>query len=215
MTEAMQLEQLVVGAVATNCYIGIHTKTKEAFIVDPGGDFPSIKNIIEKNGAKPVAILLTHGHFDHVEAAEQLAETYKIPMIAHEKEKETLENAMINLSGAMMGNPQKFKADQYVKDAYESDVAGFHFRVLFTPGHTAGGCCYYFPREDMVFSGDSLFCGSIGRTDFPGGSASVLVGAIKDKLLQLPEQTLVLPGHDARTTIEQERMYNPFLSGVF
>ncbi len=211
MTEHIKIEQLVVGMVATNCYIVMNTKQNEAFIVDPGADARNIRQKIAEMKCTPVAILLTHGHFDHAGAAEELAGEYDIPIYAHEKEQDTLENPMVNLSGMMAGDAKKYPADVYVRDGEELAVAGFTVRVLFTPGHTVGGCCYYIAREDVVFSGDSLFCGSIGRTDFPGGSAAALVQAVREKLLVLPGNTRVLPGHDARTTIEQERMYNPFL----
>lgn len=211
MTDKMQIEQFVVGMVATNCYIAINKETNEALVIDPGDEADRLAQEMQRLGVIPVAILLTHGHFDHAGAANALAQRYGILVYAHEKEQDTLENPNINLSGPMIGRPAKYKADIYLRDEQEVDLAGFHLRVLFTPGHTAGGCCYYIAREDVVFSGDSLFCGSIGRTDFPGGSASTLVSAVKDKLMQLPENTLVLPGHDARTTIETERMYNPFL----
>lgn len=211
MTERLQLEQYVVGPVATNCYLAIHKQTREALLVDPGDEIGCLPDILKEHHCRLVAILLTHGHFDHAGAAEMLAARYNLPIFAHEKEKETLENPELNLSGAMGGQGVSFAADVYVKDQQELQLAGFTIRVLFTPGHTAGGCCYYLPREDVVFSGDTLFCGSIGRTDFPGGSASTLVQGIREKLLTLPERTIVLPGHDSRTTIEQERMYNPFL----
>jgi glyoxylase-like metal-dependent hydrolase (beta-lactamase superfamily II) len=197
--------------VATNCYFVTNRKTGETIIVDPGAEAKRLQQLLQEDGKKPVAILLTHGHFDHAGAAGQLAEAYGISVYAAEAEKATLADANINLSGPMAGNATTYHADVFLRDEQEIDLAGFHIRVLYTPGHTPGGCCYYFPREDLVFSGDSLFCGSVGRTDFPGGSAAQLVQAVRDKLMILPENTLVLPGHDARTTIEQERMYNPFL----
>ena len=104
-----------------------------------------------------------------------------------------------------------FHADIYLKDEQELDLAGFHIRVLPTPGHTPGGCCYYFPYENVVFSGDTLFCTSVGRTDFPGGSMSDIIRSIKEKLMTLPDRTTVYPGHNDVTTIENERMYNPYL----
>ena len=111
----------------------------------------------------------------------------------------------------MMGREERFSADEFVKDEQELDLAGFHIRVLHTPGHTVGGCCYYLPYEDVVFSGDTLFCMSVGRTDFPKGSMSAIVRSIKEKLMVLPEHTTVYPGHNDVTTIENERMYNPYL----
>ena len=211
MTDKLEIKQFVVGMAATNCYLAVNTQTREALIIDPGAGAAGICDEIEKQKLRPAAVLLTHGHFDHAGDAAALAAKYKISVYACEKEQKTLEDPAVNLSGAMMGRPESYAADVYVKDEQELDLAGFHLRVLFTPGHTAGGCCYYIPMEDLLFSGDTLFCGSVGRTDFPGGSMSVLVRSIQEKLLKLPERTLVLPGHEARTTIEQERMYNPYL----
>ena len=123
-----------------------------------------------------------------------------------------MNNPNINLSGNLWEQPvpdtrqiSSFEMSRLLK------LAGFNVRVLFTPGHTVGGCCFYLPEEDLLFSGDTLFCGSVGRTDFPKGSMSQLVNSIRTKLMVLPENTVVLPGHDSDTTIEQERMYNPYL----
>ncbi len=211
MTERLELEQYAVGPIGTNCYFAIERQSGEALIVDPGAEAERLASALEEKQCHPVAILLTHGHFDHAGAALPLAERYEIPVFAHEAEQKTLDDPQFNLSGMIGGEGVRYFADVYVRDMQEIRLAGFSIRVLFTPGHTEGGCCYYLPYEDVVFSGDSLFCGSVGRTDFPGGSASVLVQSVRDKLLTLPDNTLVLPGHDARTTIEQERMYNPFL----
>ena len=111
----------------------------------------------------------------------------------------------------MIGRQDVYEADEFLKDEQELDLAGFHLRVLFTPGHTPGGCCYYFPYQNVLFSGDTLFCESVGRTDFEGGSTGTLIRSIKDKLMVLPENTVVYPGHGEATTIENERMYNPYL----
>lgn len=207
----MQVEHLTVGPVQTNCYLAINKETKEAIIIDPGDDADRIGMRLMQLEAKPVAILLTHGHFDHAGAAKALAAQYDILVYAHDKEAETLEDSRMNLSGPLAGGATTYHADVFLKDEQELTLAGLHMRVLFTPGHTPGGCCYYFPREDVLFSGDSLFCGSVGRTDFPGGSMRTLVDSVRNKLMSLPENTIVYPGHDIETTIEQERMYNPFL----
>lgn len=207
----MQVEHLTVGPVQTNCYLAINKETKEAIIIDPGDDADRIGMRLKQLEAKPVAILLTHGHFDHAGAAKTLAAQYDILVYAHEKEAETLEDSRMNLSGPLAGGATTYHVDVFLKDEQELTLAGLHMRVLFTPGHTPGGCCYYFPREDVLFSGDSLFCGSVGRTDFPGGSMRTLVDSVRTKLMSLPENTIVYPGHDIETTIEQERMYNPFL----
>ena len=135
---------------------------------------------------------------------------FNIPIYAHEAEKDTLEDPMANVSW-MVRRDEVYHADVFVKDEQELDLAGFHIRVFHTPGHTAGGCCYYLPYEEVVFSGDTLFAQSVGRTDFPGGSMSKIVRSIKDKLMTLPEHTTVYPGHNEITTTERERMYNPYL----
>ena len=180
-------------------------------VIDPGASAKALADKARKDGYTPVAILLTHGHFDHATAAEELANEFgSIPIYAYEAEKETLADPELNASW-MMGESLVFKADKFLKDEQEIDLAGFHIRVLFTPGHTPGGCCYYFPYEEVLFSGDSLFCMSIGRTDFKKGSMSDLVRAIKEKLMVLPERTTVYPGHNDITSIENERMHNPYL----
>ncbi len=206
----LQVLEYTVGDIGTNCYLIINKDTKETIIVDPGGDAPAIKNQIESRGLKPVAIFLTHAHYDHAHDVKPLKEAYGIPVYVHEAERETLTDPRINVS-YMFGAPETYEADVFVKDGEELDVAGFRFTVLFTPGHTPGGCCYYLPEYNAVFCGDTLFNGSIGRTDFPGGSMSRLVRSIRDKLLVLPDETAVYPGHMGNTTIGQEEKYNPFL----
>lgn len=206
----LEVRHLVVGAVATNCYLAENTKTKEALIVDPGDGAAHIKKLLKEDGMNPVAILLTHGHFDHAMAARELADAFGIKIYAHEHEKEILETPQINLSG-MLGHRDRYSADCYVKDHEILHLAGFEIEVLHTPGHTLGGVCYYFKEEDVVFSGDTLFCQSVGRTDFPTGSASTLVRSIKEQLMPLPDETVVYPGHEQITKIGIERQYNPFL----
>ena len=206
----LRVEQYVVGSVQTNCYFAINDETKEMLIIDPGASADRLAEIIEEEKLNPVAILLTHGHFDHATAAADLAEHFHIEIDAEEHEKETLENPALNLSG-WEGRELSFHADRYLKDEQEIDLAGFHIRVLFTPGHTVGGCCYLFSYQNVLFSGDTLFCMSVGRTDFPKGSSSQLIRAIKEKLMVLPDDITVYTGHNDITTIGTERMYNPYL----
>lgn len=206
----LAVKHMVVGAIATNCYLAENTKTKEVLIVDPGDGAKQITEIIKSEGVTPVAVLLTHGHFDHAMAAEELAEEFGIEIYAHEAERETLETPKINLSG-MIGKNLKFHADRYVKDGEVLHLAGFEIKVFHTPGHTLGGVCYYLEKEKALFSGDTLFCQSVGRTDFPTGSASTLIRSIKEKLMPLPDDTAVYTGHEDMTTIGIERKYNPFL----
>ncbi len=206
----LKIQQYVVGMVATNCYFAINDDTKEVLIIDPGDMAKQLADKVKEHGLIPVGILLTHGHFDHALAAEELSKLLNVKVYAHEAEKETLENPSINLSG-WEGKRDVYYADIYVKDGEVLELAGFQVKVLFTPGHTVGGCCYYFNEQNVVFSGDTLFEGSIGRTDFPKGSASQLIRAIKEKLMVLPDETAVYSGHGEMTSIGMERINNPFL----
>lgn len=210
MTEQTEVLPYIVGPVCTNCYLLVNHKTGELLVVDPGDQAQLIEKQIEKTGAKPVAILLTHGHFDHAGAAEELADKYQISIYAHEAEKETLEDPGLNLCG-MIGEHKVYHADIFVKDEEVLNLAGFSIRVFFTPGHTIGGCCYYIADEKILFSGDTLFQESVGRTDFPRGSASDLIRAIREKLMPLPDDVTVYTGHDESTLIGYERMHNPYL----
>ena len=210
MTEQTEVLRYIVGPVCTNCYLLVNHKTGELLVVDPGDQAKLIEKQIEKTGAKPVAILLTHGHFDHAGAAEELADKYQISIYAHEAEKETLEDPGLNLCG-MIGEHKVYHADIFVKDEEVLNLAGFSIRVFFTPGHTIGGCCYYIADEKILFSGDTLFQESVGRTDFPRGSASDLIRAIREKLMPLPDDVTVYTGHDESTLIGYERMHNPYL----
>lgn len=210
MTEQTEVLRYIVGPVCTNCYLLVNHKTGELLVVDPGDQAQLIEKQIEKTGAKPVAILLTHGHFDHAGAAEALADKYQISIYAHEAERETLEDPGLNLCG-MIGEHKVYHADIFVKDEEVLNLAGFSIHVFFTPGHTIGGCCYYIADEKILFSGDTLFQESVGRTDFPRGSASDLIRAIREKLMPLPDDVTVYTGHDESTLIGYERMHNPYL----
>lgn len=206
----MRIQQYVVSVCATNCYFAINDETEEVLIIDPGASAKQLAEKVKEQGLKPAGILLTHGHFDHAGAAAELAQLLDIKIYAHEAEQETLETPGLNLSG-WEGKSETYHADVYLKDEQELELAGFKVRVLFTPGHTVGGCCYYFTEQSAVFSGDTLFEGSIGRTDFPKGSASRLIRAINEKLMIMPDETAVYPGHGEMTSIGMERVNNPFL----
>ena len=160
---------------------------------------------------KPVAILLTHGHFDHVGAAGRLAEEYGIKIYIGKNEKEALTDPRINQSAYYDRTPTEYHADVFLEDEEIVELAGFKIKVLFTPGHTPGGVCYYMIDEDCLFSGDTMFYNSVGRTDFPKSSSEALINSIKEKLMVLDDKVMVLTGHDARTTIGEERIHNPYL----
>ena len=212
----MKINHYVVGQVQTNCYVVINEENKECFIIDPGASAKQLADRIRKDELTPVAVLLTHGHFDHAGAAEELAKEFDIKIYAQEAERDTLENPRKNVSW-MVGASESYGADVFLKDEEIIHAAGFEIKVLHTPGHTEGGCCYYIEEEAVIFTGDTLFAQSVGRTDFPGGSMSQIVRSIQEKLLTLNEagnletDIMVYPGHNEPTTIETERMNNPYL----
>lgn len=210
MAEKIEVLRFVVGPVSTNCYLMVNKESRELIIVDPGGEGERLAGEIARTGAKPCAIILTHGHFDHAMEAERLKTQYGIPVYAHEAERETLEDPALNLSG-MVGRQESYHADVFVRDHEILELAGCSIEVLHTPGHTVGGCCYYIAGEKVLFSGDTLFQESVGRTDFPKGSASDLIRSIREQLMALPDDVEVFTGHEGCTHIGYERMHNPFI----
>lgn len=210
----LKIDCYTVGMVRANCYVVINTGTKECIVIDPGASGTRLAEKIRSEGYVPKAVLLTHGHFDHVGAAETLAKEFEVEVYAHEAERETLEEPEKN-AGYLIGANETYHADRYLGDGEELKLAGIRIRVIHTPGHTPGGCCYYLPEEAVLFSGDTLFAQSVGRTDLAGGSAAQQIRSIREKLLVLPaeagEDITVYPGHNEVTTIETERKYNPYL----
>lgn len=206
----LNIETLVLGAVSTNCYLLINEETKETIIVDPAALASKIENRIEMLGLKPVAILLTHGHFDHILAAHELRTTYRVSIYALKEEEELLGSPDLNLSSSF-GEQVNLKGDHYLGDQDEINLAGFSVKVLHTPGHTSGSACYYIKKEGVLISGDTLFEASIGRTDFPTGNSQALINSIKEKLFVLPGETMVYPGHGNPTQIEYEEKNNPYV----
>ena len=206
----MKIERFVIGPIGTNCYIVINEETKECFDTDPAACQQENESHIRSTGLKVQAVLLTHGHFDHIMGIDDFVREFPVPVYAHEAEKELLENAQLN-SSAMYGMGYTYSGAEYLKDGQVLTIAGFEIHVIYTPGHTAGGCCYYIPAEHVLISGDTLFHASIGRTDLPTGSSSQLVRSVREKLMVLPEETKVYPGHMEETTIGYEKKYNPFV----
>lgn len=206
----MKIEKFVLGAVQTNSYLILNEETKELVIVDPAVCPDYLLSHVKSNGYVPKGIILTHGHFDHVMGIEGWLSEYEIPVYLHEDEKEVLANYNLNLS-VMIGKYYAYDKVETLKDGEVLELAGFSFKVIHTPGHTQGGCCYYEENEAVLISGDTLFKSSVGRSDFPTGDMSTLVKSIKEKLFVLPDDVMVYPGHNSLTCIADEKMYNPFL----
>ena len=206
----LKIGKFILSSCATNCYFVYEEGKKDVIFFDPGDRGEYIYEKLTEAGFHIAAIYLTHGHFDHIEGCNELRNLTGAKVYALDVEKELLEDPATNLSGAF-GSAYTVVADDFVKDGDICTEAGMTFKVIATPGHTKGGCCYYFPYEDVVFSGDTLFQMSVGRTDFEGGSMSQIVRSIQEKLMPLPDKTVVYPGHGDVTTIETERMYNPYL----
>ena len=209
----IKINTVHVGMIGTNCYIVYKDNTeslREAIIIDPGDDADKIYDKVEELGVKPVAILLTHGHFDHILAVNQVASKYNIDIYASEEEKKLLGDAMLNLSG---GYRRDSIVKEYIKicDGQELELANIKIKTILTPGHTGGSMCYYIENEDVLFSGDMLFRESVGRTDFPTGSESQIINSLNNKLMKLEDKVEVYPGHGPATTIGYERVNNMYV----
>jgi len=210
----MKWQRIPLGPLQTNAYI-LSNSDKEAVIFDPGGDGRQLISILERQQLKPQAILLTHAHFDHIGAVDDIRDKWSIPVYVHEKEREWLGNPNLNGSSLFItGNGIVAKdADYHIKKEGQFEVGTFTFSIFHTPGHSPGSISYYVKDLEVIFSGDALFAGSIGRTDLPGGNHDQLLASIHNKLLTLPEETIVLSGHGPETTIGAEMDHNPFLHG--
>lgn len=205
----IQLMQCTVGMVMTNCYILVNQETKEAVMVDPGDQAAELMQFLTQENAALKAILLTHGHFDHMLAVPALREATGAIVYAARKENALLHDTDANLTGSWIRQPMTLEADRLLEDGEEFIQAGCRFRMLLTPGHTAGSCCYYMEEQGWLFSGDTLFRESYGRVDLPTGSPASIGRSICDRLLILPPETQVYPGHGEATSIEHERVWNP------
>ncbi|WP_251551371.1 MBL fold metallo-hydrolase [Neobacillus muris] len=210
----MKWQQIPLGGIQTNCYI-VENADRTCLIFDPGGEAKKLINLLNSRRLKPLAILLTHAHFDHIGAVDVVRERYSIPVYLHKQEEKWLGDPKMNgsdffsLIEPVIVNP----ADEIMKEEGALQIHDFVFHVYHTPGHSPGSVSYYFDKEGFVISGDALFQGSIGRTDLPGGNQIQLLKSIHDKLLTLPEETYVLSGHGPVTTIVDEMDSNPFLNG--
>ncbi len=208
----MKIDYLILGGYQTNCYVlRKDDSAKECIIIDPGLEAEELIEFLEEVKLNPVAVILTHGHIDHIAGVTALRSRFpEIKVYIHKHDAEMLTNPNINLS-AMSGIAFVTETeDVSLKERDVIDLAGVKLNVLHTPGHTPGGISLYSKQAGVVFVGDTLFADSIGRTDFPGGSMSQLLNSVREKLFTLPEQTEVYPGHGPATTIAAEKAHNPF-----
>jgi hydroxyacylglutathione hydrolase len=216
----MKIDRLVLGEFETNCYVlRSSDKATDCLIIDTGLDVKQLLAFLERNELTPKALVITHGHIDHIAGVAKLRAKYPdIKVYIHKLDAEKLTDSTSNLSFMLDSEDSKSdrsfsteKADYLVDEPDVIEQAGIKLKVLHTPGHTPGGMCLYCESENIVFVGDTLFADSVGRTDFPGGNMRQLIEGIKTKLLTLPNDTVIYPGHGNRTTIGREKTHNPFL----
>lgn len=205
----MELRSFSLGPLGTNCYIVYYDK--KALIIDPGAEGERLIDWLSKEELEPLAILLTHAHFDHIGAVDHLRNFYHIPVYMHEAEQEWLENPALNGSELFIGNGISTTRPDYLLDQGAFSIGEFEFEVVYTPGHSPGSISFLFTEENVIISGDVLFNQGIGRTDLHGGDYNLLQDTIKNKLYQLPNELIVYPGHGPQTTIGEEKLHNPFV----
>ncbi len=226
----MLLTSFPTGMLQANCYVVARNAGGEALIVDPGqGAMPRLRRMLSEHDLTPAGVLLTHGHIDHIWSARQVADTFKVPAYIHGEDRSMLSDPIRGFGprlgqlmfGALFREPKQLVE---IGDADKLELAGITVTVDHIPGHTRGSVAFRMTSHtglarqsgpvDMVFTGDTLFCSSVGRTDLPGGSGRDLLGSIVTKLLALDDDTVVLPGHGESSTIGAERRSNPFLEGL-
>jgi len=205
-------EILPVGPLQCNCSIIGDEDTHEAMVIDPGDKIEEIQAIISRNHLQVKQIVVTHAHLDHVGGAKKLRAATGAPILLNQNDQELL--AMLDVQAAWLGmdDPGKIEVDQNAQDGDVVKTGLIAATVMHTPGHTEGSICLYFPTEKKLIAGDTLFAGSIGRTDLPGGSMRKILRSLHEKVLALPDETIVVPGHGPTTSIGEEPESNPFLN---
>jgi glyoxylase-like metal-dependent hydrolase (beta-lactamase superfamily II) len=205
----MKYELIIVGALETNCYLVYCPESLECAVVDPGTEAEKIFPVIARMGLKPVVILNTHGHIDHIGANRDIKEKFNVPLCIH-----SLDNPMLQVEqelelGFFLGAKDSPPADSFLDDGDEIKIGNSSLKVIHTPGHSPGSVSFL--GDGFLLSGDTLFWGGVGRTDLPGGSWKDLENSIREKILTMPEEIIVLPGHGPHTTVGQEKNSNPFI----
>ncbi|MGG0658607.1 MBL fold metallo-hydrolase [Rummeliibacillus pycnus] len=202
------------GPVQANCYL-VSNSDKECLVIDPGGEGDKLVRQIRALNLNPVGILLTHAHFDHIAAVDTVRDSFKIPVYLHKKESSWLKDPMKNGSGRYAEIPDVIisPADYLIEKEKILELGNFKLEILHTPGHSPGSISFVFEDEGFAIVGDTLFEGSIGRTDLEEGNSKLLLASIHDKLLTLDEETIIYPGHGNPTRVDIEMEQNPFLNG--
>jgi glyoxylase-like metal-dependent hydrolase (beta-lactamase superfamily II) len=204
-------EILPVGPLQCNCSIIGDETTHEAMVIDPGDDIADILALIGKHNLQVKQIVITHAHIDHVGGAMKLRAATGAPILLNQNDSALLKMLDIQAAWLGMSPPGKVEIDHSISDTDKVQAGPFLAQVMHTPGHTEGSICLYFPAEKKLIAGDTLFAGSIGRTDLPGGSFDKIIRSLREKVLTLPDDTVVVPGHGPLTSIGEERESNPFL----
>lgn len=205
----MNITVLNVGPIQTNCYIVTEDGNANCVVIDPGEEAEKIAGYIREKGWNCEAILLTHGHFDHITGVAPLAAATRAKVCAYEQERELMMDPEQN-GCRMMGYEVALEPEILLKDGQTVVFAGIEFKVIHTPGHTSGGCCYYVEKENTLFAGDTIFMESVGRTDFPTGNSGQLLESIRKKVLTLPDEVRIYPGHGPETSVGYEKQNNPY-----
>ena len=207
-------EILPVGMLQCNCSIFGDEESHEAIVIDPGDNIDEILAILEKHALRVKSIVITHAHIDHIGGAAKLKAATGAPILMNANDQELYDHLDVQASWLGMEPPTRTAIDDAARDGDVLALGPAEFRVLHTPGHTQGSISLWIPADNKLIAGDTLFRDSIGRTDLPGGNPRQILRSIEDKLLQLPEETVVVPGHGANTTIGREKERNPFLQSL-
>jgi len=204
---------LPVGPLQCNCSIIGDETTHEAMVIDPGDDIEDVLAIVRQNKLEVKQIVITHAHIDHVGGAMKLRAATGAPILLNQNDYALLKMLDVQASWLGMATPDKVTIEASIADGESLQAGSLKANVIHTPGHTEGSVCLYFPAEKLLIAGDTLFARSIGRTDLPGGSFEKIIRSLKNRVMALPDDTVVIPGHGPRTTIGEEREENPFLKG--
>lgn len=205
----LKIGRMTIGTCATNCYFLYRENKHDCIVIDPADAGAKIYDALTGKGFTIKGILLTHGHFDHIWGAEALRKCANTSIYALDEEKELLNNSEMNVS-EMAGRACCLVPDVFFKDGDELKIGDFTCKIIATPGHTQGSCCFYFEEAGFAVCGDTIFMESVGRTDFPTGSSSKLINSIREKIFTLPDEVILYPGHGDSTSVEHEKQFNPY-----